>query len=105
MRGDKNQGSMKRKLKNPFAESLSPQLGGSNNHAANEDHKLELILDISNDANVYREGFLNFKVATIEKGKRTAAQKTWKFIWVVIKEQNMYLCKNWSRTKLVRIRN
>ena len=37
----------------------SPQLPSNQQH---EEHKLELTLDITNAADVFREGFLNFKV-------------------------------------------
>ncbi|XP_076815178.1 uncharacterized protein LOC143461228 isoform X2 [Clavelina lepadiformis] len=93
-----------RKLKNFFGEA-SPQIVEAQADESRRGSRGRPLgppptLDLNDyDDTVVREGFLYFKVATIEKGKRTSSQKSWKLIWVVLKEQSIYLCKDWSRNK------
>nr|CAB3222844.1 rho GTPase-activating protein 21 [Phallusia mammillata] len=96
-----------RKLKNFFGESggeRTPQIVEAQVDEGRRGSRARFIQPVPTlelneyDDTVIREGFLFFKVATIEKGKRTSSQKLWKTIWVVLKEQMLYLCKDW-RTK------
>nr|XP_026690538.1 rho GTPase-activating protein 21 isoform X4 [Ciona intestinalis] len=96
-----------RKLKNFFGEAdkKTPQIVEAQADEGRRGSRarsflLPPCLDITeDDGNILREGFLCFKVATIEKGRRTSSQKSWKSVWAILKDQSLYLCKDWSRTK------
>ncbi|XP_077969468.1 uncharacterized protein LOC120340602 isoform X2 [Styela clava] len=63
----------------------------------NADRSVDSSLD--DQQKTSRSGYLHFKVATIDKGKRTSSQKSWKLVWAAIIDHHLHLSKDWSKSK------